>query len=149
MLGVRALLLKRSMEEIQTLNQRFTFIFTGALWALRSISYNAEFHANVKAKDQKGSWEATGKKRKFLSASSNFYKQDSMLSRSEIDDEHSFTQKHTGIGRLLVQLSCLSYLPLSLLRTDKCTGFHIQFNGHPVTHCTTAGATSCGKIVKR
>lgn len=100
------------------------------------------------ARSKKGNWEATGKKRRFLSASFNFYKKDSMLSRSEINNEH-FTQKHTGIGRSLVQLSCLSDRPLPLLRTDKCTGFHIQFNCHPVTHCTTAGATSCGKIFKK
>lgn len=31
MLGFRALLRKQSMEGIQTLNQRFTFIFTSAL----------------------------------------------------------------------------------------------------------------------
>lgn len=101
-----------------------------------------------KRKIKKGNWEATGKKRRFLSASFNFYKKDSMLSRSEINNKH-FTQKHTGIGRSLVQLSCLSDRPLPLLRTDKCTGFHIQFNCHPVTHCTTAGATSCGKILKK
>ena len=64
MLGFRALLRKQSMEGIQTLNQRFTFIFTSALWARRSISYNAAFRASVKAQDQKRELGSNWKEKK-------------------------------------------------------------------------------------
>ena len=64
MQGFRALLRKQSMEGIQTLNQRFTFIFTSALWARRSISYNAAFRASVKAQDQKRELGSNWKEKK-------------------------------------------------------------------------------------